>query len=307
MERRYSSRGVARIAGRPQGLMKGPSTRSPFGRTKQSCIRCGRRFSDSNGLMKHMQQHAGMYSLPCTPILFSPHEQLGTPKSMPDGLVTDSYFPPVDEYWSKTNGVTATALEPLLPTPFSSEVFSDQSSRKHEAAAHVEVRCELLSSNCSCPPTDPCITEAVALLLGSLCLLAVSRVFRDRKAGGKWDRWLDIDRTASHPDHQLESFQFTSCLQKVIAPLLGPNDRDVSAVMLDLWQKPNKRTRNGHDMCSILKQRLNMAMIDPVDVFAPMQHQTHILLALHEYADASLQTALQKYRVSTHLFRSPTV
>lgn len=277
-------------------------------RNKHHCRQCWKGFPYPKDLKRHMKQlhnNFGDPSLPITPSTVSPKEVASSSSgNMPGGICHDSYFPPVEEYWSSKSLTLAppTALAPLLPTPVSPALPLP------ETLLNDLIRDEPEPSipTCSCPVSDTCVVEALALLFGSVQLLAATRSYHQGNfnvanlISGLGDPLANIFRPK-------EVARFEPTLRKLIAPFVDEKDFDVAETLWKHWRCPQARGgtfADNTDLCGQLRESLETMLLDVVDTVAPMQHDIDTLLALYKYMDDVLQSKLEALQVGVNASRS---
>lgn len=276
-------------------------------RNKHHCRQCGKGFPYPKDLKRHMKQlhhNFGDPGLPITPSTVSPKEvSSASSGNMPGSICHDSYFPPVEEYWSSKNLTLAppTALEPLLPTPVSPALPLP------ETLLNDLIRDEPQPSipTCSCPVSDTCVVEALALLFGSVQLLAATRSYHQ----GKFDvanliSGLDDPLATIYTPKEVAKLEPT--LRKLIAPFVDKKDFDVAETLWKHWRCPQASGgtfADNTDLCGQLRESLETMLLDVVDTFAPMQHDVDTLLALYKYMDDVLQSEFEALQVRINASR----
>lgn len=211
-----------------------------------------------------------------------------------DMLNPGSYFPPANTWSSRLPSPAVPAPAPLLPTPMPTALPSTLGGTLIEVPPHVVNIKEAPrpASTCSCPLTDTCIAESLALLLGSFKLL--SRVVLEL---GQLSEWQDVLAARPLQAIELALSKFEVWMKKLFAPLLEGSCLKMEDLLLQEWLRPIQTQRIEGDICSRIRSRIGDAMINAVDTFPPMQHILHMLLVRYEFGSLSFRVVVEKLQV----------
>lgn len=195
-------------------------------------------------------------------------------------MAETGYFPPLEQISKLPRPVSAP--KPLLPTPptqnscppvFGADTTSPDMSESLSYQA------------CSCSMSDACILETISLLHGSLSLLR------------------EVNKQQDKRDARLVTFLTRPCkLETIIEDLLPhPDDfacpESAPSSML-LRRDSYLPTPATPDLCSFVRCRLDDNLLDPVDAFAPMQHNIHYLLKLLRFDAGEFRAHLRRLKAS---------
>ncbi|CAK4032137.1 Hypothetical predicted protein [Lecanosticta acicola] len=263
-----------------------------------------------------MHQNANP-GLPVTPRTVAPNPNNDR---MPDAGCYDSYFPPVEECWSAKNlsFEPPASPAPLLPTPVS-PAFPLPDPRLSDGG-HLLLQDEPSSAaiiaTCSCPTPDTCVIEALALLFGSVQLLAATMKYHRGHSFRIETCISELDNASRTSDIPQEVAMLEPTFRGLLAPLVDGSDFDVAEILLQHWRSPppppagsggGSALADNTDLCGRLRELLDTMCIDVVDTFAPMQHDVDTLLALHQYTDPVLQSEFEALEMihSSSIITSP--
>ncbi|KAK4506040.1 hypothetical protein PRZ48_004005 [Zasmidium cellare] len=201
-------------------------------------------------------------------------------------LNPDSYFPPVNYWSSRLPSPAVPAPAPLLPTPIPSSLGGTLS----ELPPHVvdpEETPKPQPATCSCPVSDTCIAESLALLLGSFKLLY--RVVLELRGIEEWQSFL--------PAATLKAIattlgRFEASMRKLFVPLLESKGLGLEDVLLQHWLRSIQSQICEEDICCRIRKRVEEVLINAVDTFPPMQHILHMLLVRYEFGSSAIRSML---------------
>ncbi|KAF2160781.1 hypothetical protein M409DRAFT_28664 [Zasmidium cellare ATCC 36951] len=213
---------------------------------------------------------------------------------MPNGMLNpNSYFPPVGAWSSRLPSPAVPAPAPLLPTPIPTAIPSTLGGTLNELPPHVDLE-EMPKpppATCSCPVTDTCIAESLALLLGSFKLLC--RVVLELR---ELEEWRDVVPMSTYKAIETALARFETCMRKLFAPLLESKETDMEDWLLQQWLRPVQRQTYEEDVCSRVRRRVDEASINAIDTFPPMQHILHMLLVRYEFGSPSFRAVLEMFQ-----------
>lgn len=213
-----------------------------------------------------------------------------------------SYFPPVDCWSSRLPSPVVPGPAPLLPTPIPTALPSTLGGTLNEVPPHVvDPEVPLIPPpTCSCPVTDTCVAESLALLLGSFKLLYQVVTKLKKSVAGR----LDLGKDAVGPIATALS-RFEVSIRKLLAPVLEAEGIEMESLLLQQWLRPVQAPAIDDDVCSWIRRKVDSLLIDVVDTFPPMQHTVHMLLVRHEFGSRRLQSVLEALKVRMENAASP--
>ncbi|KAM3423737.1 hypothetical protein BST61_g1146 [Cercospora zeina] len=194
------------------------------------------------------------------------------------------YFPLIEEYQASTSKPKCEPM-PLLPTPATHDtdlpIFgTDTLPTMPDMSEPMPLQ------TCSCPISDACILETLALLQGSLSLL--------RQAYHRQD-FAHADLSALFA----EPCQLRTCILDLLPDLDSfETSKAGSETSVLLRRDSFMPTPENSDICSFVRQRLNDLLLDPVDAFAPIQHCIHALLTMLGFESAEFRAHLRHLKTT---------
>ncbi|PIA99622.1 hypothetical protein CB0940_03599 [Cercospora beticola] len=268
-----------RVYDRFGDLTKHAAVHEPGKRTSYRCHLCGKGFAYPEDLRRHSSRpNSACQTLPSTPSTLSPTEVANLT------MVDHGYFPPVEEYQARTSKPRC-APAPLLPTPGTHD--SDLPIFGTDTLATIPDMSEPMPlQTCSCPISDACILETLALLQGSLSLLRQACLLQD---------FVDARLSAL----LAEPCQLKTCIIDLLPDLDSfetPKTGSETSVLLR--RDSFLPTPENSDICSFVRQRLNDLLLDPVDAFAPIQHCLHALLTMFGFESVEFRAHLRHLKAT---------